>query len=383
MAWNEPGGGGKDPWRGRNGDQGPPDLDEIVRKMQDKFGSLFGGGKKGGGGSGSSVGKPSPFAIGLIAAIALVVWLLSGIYIVNPAERGVVLRFGEYTRTTMPGPHWRIPWPIEQVQKVDVDQIRAVPHRALMLTQDENIVVVDLAVQYLVKDARDYLFNVRNPDTTLREVAESAIREIVGKSSLDFVLTEGRAEVAASALEVMQANLDQYVSGLQITTVNLQDAQPPDEVQNAFEDAIRAREDEQRLKNEAEAYANEIIPRARGAAARQLEEAAAYRDSVIAQAEGESARFVALLTEYQRAPDVTRERLYLETMEHILANSSKVLVDVKGGNNLMYLPLDRLIQQQPGGRPEAGALETFNDTTPVGQLGAARDRENMRRREVR
>jgi modulator of FtsH protease HflK len=376
MAWNEPGGGGKDPWRGRNGEQGPPDLDEIVRKMQDKFGGLFGGRKGGGGGQ---AGKPSFYSVGLIALIALVVWLLSGIYIVQPYERGVVLRFGEYSKTTMPGPHWRIPFPIEQVHKVDVDQIRSVPHKALMLTQDENIVVVDLAVQYLVKDARDYLFNVRDPDITLREVGESAIREIVGKSSMDFVLTEGRAEVVATTMEVMQANLDQYQSGLQITTVNLQDAQPPDEVQGAFEDAIRAREDEQRLKNEAEAYANEIIPRARGAAARQLEEATGYRESVIAQAEGETARFLELATQFERAPDVTRERLYIETMEAVLGNSTKVMVDVRGGNNLMYLPLDRIIQQ-PGVRQEP---QMFNDAFPTTQSSDQRDRENARRREVR
>lgn len=381
MAWNEPGGGGKDPWRGRNGEQGPPDLDEIVRKMQDKFGGLFGG-RKGGDGRGRS----NPYGLGLIIVIALAVWALSGFYIVDPYEQGVVLRFGKYIQTTEPGPHWHIPYPIERVQKVDVDQIRSVGHKAVMLSQDENIVDVELAVQYRVKDARSYLFNVRDPDLTLRQVAESAIREIVGKSTMDFVLTEGRAEVVADAREVMQQALDQYETGLEITTVNLVDAQPPDEVQPAFEDAIRAREDEQRLKNEAEAYANDIIPRARGDAARQIEEANAYRESVIARAQGESSRFLQLLAEYTKAPEVTRRRLYIETVEEVLSGANKVMVDVKGSNNVLYLPLDRIVQHQQGTRPESGNAQTvpnIEPAPPVVQHTDQRDRENLRRREVR
>lgn len=382
MAWNEPGGGGKDPWRGRNGEQGPPDLDEIVRKMQDKFGGLFGG-RKGGDGRGRS----NPYGLWLIIVIALVVWALSGFYIIDPYEQGVVLRFGKYAYTTGPGPHWHVPYPIEQVQKVDVDQVRSVGHKALMLSQDENIVDVELAVQYRVKDARSYLFDVRDPDQTLRQVAESAIRETVGKSTMDFVLTEGRAEVVADAREVMQQALDQYQTGLEITTVNLVDAQPPDEVQPAFEDAIRAREDEQRLKNEAEAYANEIIPRARGDAARQIEEANAYRESVIARAEGESNRFLQLLAEYTKAPEVTRRRLYIETVEEVLSGANKVMVDVKGSNNVLYLPLDRMVSRQQGTRPEGGnaaqAMPNIESTPPVVQHADQRDRDNLRRREVR
>lgn len=383
MAWNEPGGSGKDPWRGRNGEQGPPDLDEIVRKMQDKFGGLFGG-RKGGDGRSS---RSNPYGLGLIILIALIVWALSGFYIIDPYEQGVVLRFGKYAQTTGSGPHWHIPYPIEGVQKVDVDQIRTVGHKAVMLSQDENIVDVELAIQYRVKDARDYLFNVRDPDLTLRQVGESAIRETIGKSTMDFALTEGRAEVVADTREVMQQALDQYETGLEITTVNLVDAQPPDEVQPAFEDAIRAREDEQRLKNEAEAYANEIIPRARGDAARQIEEANAYRESVIARAEGESSRFLQILAEYAKAPEVTRRRLYIETMEEVLSGANKVMVDVKGSNNVLYLPLDRMVQRQQGTRPESGnaaqAVPNIESAPPVVQHTDQRDRENLRRREVR
>lgn len=383
MAWNEPGGSGKDPWRGRNGEQGPPDLDEIVRKMQDKLGGLFGG-RKGGDGRSS---RSNPYGLGLIILIALIVWALSGLYIIDPYEQGVVLRFGKYAQTTGPGPHWHIPYPIEGVQKVDVDQIRTVGHKAVMLSQDENIVDVELAIQYRVKDARGYLFNVRDPDLTLRQVGESAIRETIGKSTMDFALTEGRAEVVADTREVMQQALDQYETGLEITTVNLVDAQPPDEVQPAFEDAIRAREDEQRLKNEAEAYANEIIPRARGDAARQIEEANAYRESVIARAEGESSRFLQILAEYAKAPEVTRRRLYIETMEEVLSDANKVMVDVKGSNNVLYLPLDRMVQRQQGTRPESGnaaqAVPNIDSAPPVVQHTDQRDRESLRRREVR
>lgn len=359
MAWNEPG-GGKDPWGGRGGDQGPPDLDEIVRKMQNKMGGLFGG-RKGGGGSGGGSGG-GMMAVGVIAVVAALVWLASGFYIVDEGKRGVQLRFGEFSQITMPGLHWHIPYPIEQVERVDVEQRRfvevgyrsvagsgsssaqPVPKEALMLTQDENIVDIRVAVQYQVKDAREYLFNVRDPDVTLKQATESAIREVIGKSRMDFVLTEGRSEVAGLAKDLIQSILDQYNAGLLVTTVNMQDAQPPEEVQGAFVDAIKAREDEERQKNEAQAYANDIIPKARGAAARILEEANGYQLSVIARAEGEASRFEQLLTEYAKAPEVTRKRLYLDTMEEVLANSSKVTVDVSKGNNLLYLPLDQMLQ---------------------------------------
>ncbi|MFN2308790.1 MAG: FtsH protease activity modulator HflK [Gammaproteobacteria bacterium] len=383
MAWNEPG-GGKDPWGGRGGDQGPPDLDEIIRKMQSKMGGLFGG-RKGGGGS-SSVGGSGGgmLVVGVIAVIAALVWLASGFYIVDEGKRGVQLRFGEFSQITMPGLHWHIPYPIEQVERVDVEQRRfiemgyrstggvggsggqSVPREALMLTQDENIVDIRVAVQYQVKDAREYLFNVRDPDVTLKQAAESAIREVIGKSKMDFVLTEGRSEIANQAKALIQEILDQYNAGLLVTTVNMQDAQPPEEVQGAFVDAIKAREDEERQKNEAQAYSNDIIPRARGASARILEEASGYQLSVIARAEGEASRFEQLLTEYAKAPEVTRTRLYLDAMEGVLASSNKVTVDVSKGNNLLYLPLDQMMQGAAAAampRPTTGA-----GGTPAGAM---------------
>lgn len=379
MAWNEPGGSGKDPWGSQGGDQGPPDLDELARKFQQKLGGLFGGKGGGSGGSGSPGGGASRIGIGLVLGALVAVWVFSGIYIVAPAERAVVLQFGRYVKTTGPGPHW-VPRFIQTVEKVNVEQIRNIQRQSSMLTQDENIISIALAVQYRVKDAKDYLFQVRDPDLTLREATESAVREVIGKSKLDFALTEGRSEIVARTEVLLQEILDNYVTGLQVTSVNLQDAQPPEQVQGAFDDAIKAREDEQRLKNEAEAYSNEVIPVARGKAARQLEEANAYKEQVIAQAEGEASRFEQLLAEYQKAPNVTRQRLYLETMESVLANSSKVMVDVEGGNNLMYLPLDQLMQRGA----EAQSRQQGDDVAPTG--GAAigsREAESRAREDLR
>jgi membrane protease subunit HflK len=402
MAWNEPGGDNRDPWGGGR-DRGPPDLEEIIRKLSDKFGGLLGSKRGAGEGlpwrSGSS-------GIWLIIAIILTGWILSGIYIVDEGKRGVVLRFGRYVDTTLPGPHWHIPFPFERAEIVDVEQrraeeigyrsaggkqpaVRSVPREALMLTQDENIVDVRISVQYQIKDPRAYLFHVLDPDTTLRQVIESAVRETIGKSSMDFVLTEGRSEVVADVKKLAQAILDQYGTGLLLTNVNLQDAQPPEEVQDAFADAIKAREDEQRLKNEAEAYANEVIPKARGQAARRLQEAAAYRDQVIARAEGEASRFEQLLKEYQKAPAVTRERLYLETMEALLSKVSKLMVDTEAVNNLFYLPLDKLIQQ--GGREdhlrEGSNLPSTEQAPPSAAVTDSSDdlrgRDVSRSREVR
>jgi membrane protease subunit HflK len=362
MAWNEPGGSGnKDPWGGGGRDQGPPDLDEVVKKMQDKFGSLFGG-KKGGGGGGAGSGKGGSVGFGLIIIVAVVAWGLSGIYIIEEGKRGVVLQFGAYKETTLPGPHW-YPRFIQSVEEVDISTIRdatigyrsggstrqataPVERESLMLTQDENIVDVQLAVQYKVKNASDYLFKIKEPDITLRQSTESAVREIIGKNKMEFVITEGRTEIARRVHDLTQEILDRYETGLEITSVNMQDAQPPEAVQAAFDDAVKAREDNVRLKNEAEAYANDIIPKAQGRAARDIAEANGYKEQVIAEAQGETARFLNLLAEYKKAPEVTRKRLYLETVESVMVNSSKIMVDVKGGNNLMYLPLDRLMEQQ-------------------------------------
>ena len=342
MAWNEPGGGNKDPWGGKGGNEGPPDLDDMARQMRDKMNKLFGGrGGKGG-------GRGIPVNFGLLAVIAILAWGLSGIYIVQPAERGVVLRLGEYNKTTTPGPHWYMRG-LETVDKVDVDNLRTVSHRAKMLTRDENIIQVELAVQYQVRDAKEYLFQVRDPDYTLQEATESALREVVGSMSMDEFLSGGRGVIVQRTKDLTQAILDKYQAGLILTSVNLQDPQPPEEVQGAFEDAIKAQEDEVRYKNQAEAYALDILPKARGDATRKREAAIAYRDQVIAKAEGEASRFSQTLVEYEKAPEITRKRLYLETMEYVFANSSKVVMAVEDGNNLMYIPLDKLMQNKGGG----------------------------------
>ena len=364
MAWNEPG-GGRDPWGGNN-QQGPPDLDEALKNLQTKLAGIFGGrgGGGGGGSSGGGGGRLGSIGIGLVIGALAVVWALAGIYIVDPAEEAVVTRFGKHVRTVGPGPHW-LPFGIEAYEKVNVQEVRSaeigfrtagrtqgtVGNESLMLTQDENIVDVKFAVQYRVSNAENYLFNVREPDITLREVAESSIREVVGKSTMDFVLTEGRSAVALDAQELIQAALEQYGAGMFVISVNMQDAQPPAQVQDAFNDAVKAREDEIRLRNEAQAYANGIIPRARGDADAMREQAEGYKQRVTAVAQGEADRFLALLTEYEQAPDITRDRLYIETVQSVLSNSSKVLMGVEGGNNLMYLPLDKILSQQ---RRQAG-----------------------------
>ena len=384
MAWNEPGGSGnKDPWGDRKNEQGPPDLDEIIKKLQNKFSGLFGGG----GGAGRKRSTGGGFGLSFIAAVVLVIWALSGIYIVDEGRQGVVLQFGAFRDITNPGPHW-YPRFIQSVEIVDVEQVRSVnlgrvADEALMLTQDENIIDIKFTVQYKVKDAREYLFNVRDPDATLRQATESAVREIVGKNKLDFVITEGRPEVAARAEKLIQDVLDSYTTGVLVVKLNMQDAQPPQQVQAAFDDAIKAREDEQRQINEAEAYANDIIPRARGTSARRVQEAEAYREEIIQKAQGESDRFLKVLTEYNKAPQVTRERLYLEAMESVMANSNKVMVDIKEGGSLMYLPIDKMMQSQRQ-TPVPAANETTsivpNEMTTEQE---SRLRDRLRSREVR
>jgi len=350
MAWNEPGGGNKDPWGGKGNDDGPPDLDEIARKMRERMSGFFG--KKGGKGGGKG-GSISPISFSLIGVLALAAWVLSGIYIVDPAERGVVLRLGEFNSITGPGPHWYMRG-IETVDKVNVDSLRTVSHRAKMLTKDENIIQVELAVQYQVRDAKEYLFEVRDPDYTLQEATESALREVIGAIPMDDFLSGGRGVIVQQTKTLTQEILDKYKTGLILTSVNLQDPQPPEEVQGAFEDAIKAQEDEVRYKNQAEAVALDILPKARGNAVRLREAANAYREQVIAKAEGESSRFLQTLAEYEKAPEVTRQRIYLETMEAVLANTSKVLMQVKDGNSLMYLPLDKLMDNTGGTRTTTG-----------------------------
>ena len=342
MAWNEPPENkGQDPWGNRGRGEGPPDLDDIVRKMQEGFGGIFG--KKPSGPKNDRKGFPFSW---LIVVVVLVLLLLVDItYLVDQQERGVVLRFGRYEKTLQPGLNFVFPSLIDKVVTVNVGQVRSITHKASMLTQDENIVDVEVAVQWRINDPADFIFNVKDPALTLRQVTESAVRAVIGQSELDYVLTEGRSEIAQQQQQLMQDILaDDYKSGILIVTVEMQPAKPPEDVKAAFDDAIKAREDEQRLVNEAEAYRNDILPRARGGAARVREEANGYKASVIAKSEGDAARFDQLLTEYELAPEITRKRLYLESMESVLSSTNKVLLDAEGGNSLMYLPLDKLIQ---------------------------------------
>jgi modulator of FtsH protease HflK len=339
MAWNEPGGGNKpkDPWGG--GDQGPPDLDEALKKLQEKLGGLFGGG--GGSGGGASAPNISGAFLLVLATGALVAWALFGFYQVDQQERAVVLRFGKYHDTVQPGLEWNPPL-IDEIIKVNTTKLRSASFREIMLTQDENIVEVNLSVQYIIDDTEKFVLRVRDPERSLQHATQSALRHVVGGTDMDLVLTEGRAQIAIEVQDRLQQYLDSYETGIRVSKVNVDDSQPPSQVQAAFDDVIKAREDEERVKNEAQAYANGIIPEARGQAQRQFEEAGAYKEQVIAQADGEADRFNKLLAEYRKAPEVTRQRLYLDALQSVYSNSSKVMVDVEGGNNVMYLPLDKM-----------------------------------------
>lgn len=366
--------------RNRGANQGPPDLEEVWRDFNQRLTGMFGGkrpgqkpgggGNGGGGGSGPQLPnisfKQFGGGIGVLLVVVALVWLASGFYTVDANQRGVVLRFGEYVSTSEPGLRWRLPAPIESHEIVDLTGVRTVEvgyrgserntvlREALMLTDDENIINIQFAVQYILNDPENYVFNNRFPDESVAQAAETAMREIVGKSRMDFVLYEGREEIAATAHELMQRILDRYETGIQVSRVTMQNAQPPEQVQAAFDDAVKAGQDRERQKNEGEAYANDVVPRARGAASRLVEEANAYRERVIANAEGEASRFKQIFTEYSRAPEVTRERLYIETMQQVMSSASKVMVDAQGNGNLLLLPLDKLIQQS-GGAPAAAA----------------------------
>lgn len=378
MPWSSNGDGGN-PWQ-RNSRQGPPEIDELLSRMWSRLFGRAPGGSDGGG----KGGKKWPLGSGVIVAALVVLWLLSGFYIVEASERGVVLRFGKYDRTTMPGPGWHIPYPVESVSVVNVTGNRSVEKRTTMLTQDENIVELKFSVQYRLKNAEDYLFNVENPDiafdrscrfkSTICGVLDSAIRTTVGRNKMDFILREGRAEIASRTMVLMQEILDTYGTGIEILTINLEDSQPPDAVQDAFQDATKAREDMERYKNEAQAYANEVIPQARGEAARMLEDAKAYRARVVANAEGEASRFTQLLAEYQKAPEVTRQRMYLQAVESVLSKSSKVVVDVDKGSNMLFLPLDRIMEQR-GGSGAAPASSRAATTPETRGSGTTRLRE--------
>jgi membrane protease subunit HflK len=348
MAWDDD--KSNDPWRPR-GNQGPADLDAIVRDLQRKLSGLFGGkGRGGDDGKGERGPGPGPkIGSGLIAfalVIGLGLWAATGFYIVDEAERGVVLRFGKYTNITMPGLRWHLPTPIENVVTINTNEVVAWPYQGSMLTRDENIIDINLEVQYVRRNPEAYLFSMVDPEATLQDVTASAIREIVGKNDLAYILTAGRLEIANQALELIQSTLDSYGTGIDVILMPMDEAQYPEEVQASVQDVVKAREDRERAVADAYTYRNQIIPRARGQAVRQIQNAEGYRSRIVADAEGESRRFSQILTEYQNAPAVTRERIYLETLEAILANSTKILVDTEGGNNLLYLPLDQLIQRR-------------------------------------
>ncbi len=397
-----------DPQWGNKNNGGPPDLEELLRKLNAKVAALMGGkgsaGKGGAGGSGGGSSMPGfNGGLGLIAAIAVLIWVGSGFYIVDASQRGVVLRFGKMVETTLPGPRWHLPFPVETVEIVNLSQVRTVEvgyrdnvknkilKESLMLTDDENIIDIQFAVQYFLRDPGDYLFNNRMPDENVRQAAETAIREVVGKNKMDFVLYEGREQVAAAATKLIQEILDRYKSGIVVSKLTMQNAQPPEQVQAAFDDAVKAGQDRERQKNEGQAYANDVVPRARGTAARLIQESEGYRQSVIANAEGDVSRFKQILTEYEKAPAVTRERMYLDMMQQVMGNTSKVMVDQKNGNSLLYLPLDKLIETGRGGaaaaeipmiaKPDAAPVTSHGNDNSAAQR--ARDSLLSRDREAR
>ncbi|MHB1231832.1 MAG: FtsH protease activity modulator HflK [Burkholderiales bacterium] len=391
MAWNDPNWGKK----GNNG--GPPDLDELWRRFNERLSGLFGGKGRGPAAPGGGNNSPSPVKGALLlVGIILVVWIGSGFYIVNARERGVVLRFGKFSEITLPGPRWHMPYPIESVEIVDTARNRVTevgyrqnerskqPGEAAMLTKDKNIINVLFAVQYVVSDPRAFVFNnyIGDDAVFVRQIAESAMREAVGKTPVDSVLTQS-TEVAIEARKLMQSTLDRYKSGISIANVTISQVQPPEQVQAAFDDAIKAGQDRDRQKNEGEAYFNDIVPKAKGTAARLLQEAEGYKQSVIARAEGDASRFRQLAVEYQKAPGVTRERLYLDAMQQIYSNTTKVLVDQKSGSNLLYLPIDKLMQQQRAAEAPAAAAPAKPATDDAQRATELDRRDALRNREER
>jgi modulator of FtsH protease HflK len=389
-------------WNKNN--EGPPDLDEVFKDLNQKLNRMFGG-KGGQGGPRASGPAPQPLPIAPILGLVALIWLGSGFYIVDQGSRGVVLRFGKHVETTTPGPRWHLPFPIETVENVNLEQVRTIelgyrsfegesgrskePRESLMLTDDENIIDLQVAVQYNLKSVEDYQFSNRSTEESVRGIAETAIREVAGRSKMDFVLYEGRDEVAAKAKKLMQEMLDRYQSGVHVVNVTMQNAQPPEQVQAAFDDAVKAKQDLERQKNEGQAYANDVIPKARGTAARLGEEASGYKLRVENEAKGNADRFEQILTQYNKAPEVTRQRLYLDAQEHILSNTSKVLVDQKGGNSLLYLPLDKLMGASGagGGINAAPAAEKpaqeSSQSSDAGVLDRTRDAMRSRDREYR
>ena len=384
---NTPGGGNKG-----GGNQGPPDLEEIWRDFNRRLSGLLGNKPKansGGNGTGGGMPNISPRqfrgGVGVVLGLVVLLWSASGFYIVDASQRGVVLQFGRFKEITEPGLRWRLPWPVQSHETVNLSAVRTIEigyrtseknrvnKEALMLTDDENIVSVQFAVQYLLKDPQAYLFNNRFADDSVMQASETAIREVVGKSKMDFVLYEGRDAIAANTQKLIQEILDRYQTGIQVRSVSMQGTQPPEQVQAAFDDAVKAGQDRERQKNEGQAYANDVVPRARGTASRLFEEASGYKQRIIAMAEGDASRFKQILSEYQKAPEVTRQRLYLETMQQVYSNTSKVMVDAKGQGNLLYLPLDKLMQATAGATVASGAnmSDSVQLAAPAGNNAAS------------
>ena len=392
MSLNDPnwGRGSRGPQGPGGGNQGPPDLDELWRNFNRRLSELFGRRR----GGDEPPRPPSARGLGggagVLVALVLAIWLASGFYIVVEGTRGVVLTFGRYSNETASGLRWRMPWPIQSHEIVNLAQVRTlevgyrnnvrtkVLKESLMLTDDENIVDLQFAVQYLVKDARDFVFNVRRPDESAMQIAETAVREIIGKNRMDAILYETQVDVANRARDLMQQIHDRYGTGITVSTVTIQNAQPPEQVQAAFDDAVKAGQDRERQKNEGQSYANDVIPRARGTAARLGEEAQGYRQRVIASADGDASRFKQVLTEYSKAPAVTRERIYIETMQSVLSSTSKIMMDYRGQGNLLYLPLDKIMQN--AGAPGAEAAPPRATPEPPADA-APRTRESLRNRE--
>ena len=388
MAWNEPGGNSnnQDPWGGRRGggdQKGPPDLDEAFRKLQDSLNGLFGGKKRGGGDSNSG-GKGGGYGLfAIILGLLFAVWLYNAVYIVDAQEQAVILRFGEYHSTVGDGLNLYFP-PIDRKYQENVTAERTYSTTSQMLTEDENIVEVPLTVQYKISNLKDYVLNVDQPEVSLKHATESALRHVAGSTTMDQVITQGREQMSGDVHERLQSFLDTYGTGISVTQVNIQRATAPTEVKDAFDDVIRAREDEQREKNQAETYANGVVPEARGQAQRLLEDANGYREEVISRARGEADRFGKLVAEYRRAPEVTRERLYLETMQEVLGNTSKVLVTGKEGqNNLLYLPLDKMIENRSSGSGNSSGIAAPAAADSASRSNSGLDIRDPRTRETR
>ena len=399
MSLNDP------QWGNNKGpNQGPPDLEDLWRDFNRRLSGMFG--RRGGGGGGEGPRPPMNAklfggGVGALVVLVLVVWLASGFYIVDASQRGVVLTFGKLSQTTDPGLRWRLPYPIQTHEIVKLTDVRVVEvgyrgsdknrvlKEALMLTDDENIINIQFAVQWFLKDPQEYLFNNRNPDEAVLQAAETAMREVVGRSKMDFALYEGREQVAAEASKLMQDILDRYKTGILVSKLTLQNVQPPEQVQAAFDDAVKAGQDRDRQVNEGQAYANDVIPRARGAASRLTEEANGYKARVTANAEGEASRFKQVLVEYNKAPEVTRNRMYLDTVQQVLSSTSKIMVDARGAGNLLYLPLDKLMQAAgasaggdvAGTSGRAAGVPIAESPPALEKAEATRSRDALRSRE--